>query len=217
MKNKNEKYIVYMHVFPNNKKYIGITKRKASDRWTNGHGYKKQIIMNNAIQKYGWKNIQHIILSEDLTREDACEMEKKLINLYKTTNRTFGYNCSTGGEKSAIGYRHTEEAKYRIKINNAKYWKGKHRGSEFMREIAKGNKNRAGKIQTEKAKQLNREKHNKKINQYDLEGNFIKHWAGIKEAEIYYNLPAGSISKVCKNKRKTTGGYVWKYDDGGIV
>ena len=64
---------------------------------------------------------------------------------------------------------------------------------------------------SENSKQLNREKHSIKIYQFDLENNFIKEWNSIKEAEMFYGLSTGSISKVCKNKRKTTGGYKWKY------
>lgn len=33
---KNKKYIVYMHIFPNGKKYIGMTGKKPSYRWENG-------------------------------------------------------------------------------------------------------------------------------------------------------------------------------------
>ena len=35
------KYAVYMHIFPNKKKYIGITGQKPKERWrVNGNGYK---------------------------------------------------------------------------------------------------------------------------------------------------------------------------------
>ena len=33
-------YIVYMHISPNNKKYIGITCQSLKNRWRNGEGYK---------------------------------------------------------------------------------------------------------------------------------------------------------------------------------
>lgn len=49
----------------------------------------------------------------------------------------------------------------------------------------------------------------KKVCQYTVDGKFIKIWDSIKEAQKYYKT--GNISAVCKNKRKTTAGYVWKY------
>jgi len=210
MENK-QNYILYMHIFPNNKKYIGITKRKVEERWINGNGYKKQKIVYNAIKKYGWENIKHIIILNNLSFKNACKKEIEYIQKYNTTNIEFGYNNSIGGEKSALGFKHSEEEKQKIKEHNAKYWKNKHRGSQFMSEIAKGNKNRKGKKHSENSKQLNREKHSIKVIQFDLQGNFIKEWNSIKEAENSYKLPRGSISKVCKNKRKTTGGYKWEY------
>lgn len=210
MENK-QNYILYMHIFPNDKKYIGITKRTTNERWMNGYGYKRQKIIYNAINKYGWNNVKHIILLNNLSFEDACKKEIEYIKKYNTNNIKFGYNSSTGGEKSALGFRHSNEAKEKIKTNNAKYWKNKHRGSNFMSKIAKGNKNRKGKTHSENSKQLNREKHSIKVLQYDLNDNFIKEWNSIKEAELFYNLSKGSISKVCKKKRITTGGYKWKY------
>jgi hypothetical protein len=78
-----DKYIVYKHITPSGKVYIGITKReKARDRWKYGHGYKQNRHFYNAILKYGWKNIKHQILASDLSLEEACTLEKELISLY---------------------------------------------------------------------------------------------------------------------------------------
>lgn len=74
---KEKKYIVYVHIFSNNKKYFGITSKKPNARWENGSGYseKRQPVMYNAIQKYGWENIEHKILHTDLTFEEANQKE----------------------------------------------------------------------------------------------------------------------------------------------
>ena len=45
----------------------------------------------------------------------------------------------------------------------------------------------------------------KKILQYDLNGNFIKEWDSIKDAEV--NLNIHSISSVCNKKLKSAGGF----------
>ena len=54
-------------------------------------------------------------------------------------------------------------------------------------------------------------KYGKKINQYDLNGNFIKTWDSTHEIERKTNILHQNIIKCCKNKSKTAGGYVWKY------
>jgi len=52
----------------------------------------------NAIQKYGWENVEHILLEEGLTAEMAAEREKYYIALYKTNEKEYGYNLTYGGE-----------------------------------------------------------------------------------------------------------------------
>lgn len=87
-------YSVYVHVFPNNKCYVGITRQDVNDRWQNGEGYKSQPVYD-AIKEYGWKNIQHIVLFTNLTQQEACEKEKELI--IKLDAIENGYNITTGG------------------------------------------------------------------------------------------------------------------------
>ena len=78
---ENKKYCVYKHIFPNNKVYIGVTCRKPEYRWDNGNGYTNtQRKIYNAIQKYGWENVKHEILFENLTKEEAEQKEIELIN-----------------------------------------------------------------------------------------------------------------------------------------
>lgn len=83
---------VYIHTFPNDKKYVGIS-MAPKNRWKNdGSGYKEQKRMWEAIQEFGWDNIKHEIILQDLSKETAREMEKILINQYKTMIPALGYN-----------------------------------------------------------------------------------------------------------------------------
>ena len=102
----------YLHIFPNEKIYVGTTQlKKPERRWKyGGSGYKRQPHLWNAIQKYGWENVKHkVIVCE--TPEEMWEMEKKLIKEYDTTNPEHGYNHSIGGEKGASGFHPTDETK----------------------------------------------------------------------------------------------------------
>ena len=69
-------YLVYMHISPSNKRYIGITCQKPKKRWgKNGKGYERQEYFYRAIEKYGWDNFQHIIIAKGLTKEIAEWLE----------------------------------------------------------------------------------------------------------------------------------------------
>lgn len=109
-----KKFIVYEHLFPNGKRYFGITSKKPNARWEGGTGYDKQHqpVMYNAIQKYGWDNIQHIILFEGLSFEEACSKEKELIAEYRTNccryGDDYGYNMTDGGE-GHLGWHQSKE------------------------------------------------------------------------------------------------------------
>lgn len=93
-------FIVYMHYNKiNGKKYIGITSQKVKRRWRkNGEGYHSCTLFYRAINKYGWESFEHIVLQSNLSKEKALEEEHKLIELYKTNNKEYGYNLTSGGD-----------------------------------------------------------------------------------------------------------------------
>lgn len=104
------KWCVYIHKCPNGKRYVGITSQEPEKRWQNGFGYKGQIFYN-AIEKYGWDNIEHYIIFTNLTELEACSKEKFLIKYYNTyihSKDSMGYNSSLGGE-SSCGYIPSDE------------------------------------------------------------------------------------------------------------
>ena len=58
-------HYVYMHIFPNGKKYIGYSHQNPSKRFRKGEGY-KGLSCYDDILKYGWDNIKHIIILEQV-------------------------------------------------------------------------------------------------------------------------------------------------------
>ena len=52
----------------------------------------------------------------------------------------------------------------------------------------------------------------KAIIQYDLEGNFIKRWESISEAERELFIAVSDIVRCCKLYNKSAGGYIWRYE-----
>lgn len=102
-------YSVYIHTFPNGKRYIGVTSWKPELRWgSNGCNYKNPYMVN-AIKKYGWDSVKHEIVAENLTVDEASELERKLIKDYSSANREYGYNISLGGVDNKICSNETKE------------------------------------------------------------------------------------------------------------
>ena len=100
MNNNKNCWTVYCHTTPSGKRYIGITSQKPEERWKNGNGY-KDTLFGKAIEKYKWENIQHNIVSTDLTEKEAKWLENYLICYYWTFvgfKDCKGYNCTLGGE-----------------------------------------------------------------------------------------------------------------------
>lgn len=124
-----DSWCLYVHTFPNGKQYFGITKQEPEKRWIGGHGYlkggKSESAMANAIRKYGWENVQHDILFDGLTLDEANWLEQWFIFTYKTNvcryGTEFGYNSTDGGDGNN-GHVMSEDA--RQKLSKAK--RGKH-------------------------------------------------------------------------------------------
>lgn len=199
---ENGNYCVYIHTSPSGKKYIGQTGKKPEYRWgKNGNGYLNkndggytQPAFAYAILKYGWENFDHEIIASNLTKDEADNFEKLLIEKLDTMNPQCGYNCREGGNSSCI----SEETRKKI----SKTLKGNVISEETRKKISESLKGtRMGKDNAV----------SKKIVQYDMRGNFIKVWDSIADAERELKIARGNIAKCCKGKWKTIAGYIWRY------
>ena len=150
----DKKYCVYLHTFPNGKVYVGTTCRKPKYRWNNGNGYaNRQRKMYNAIQKYGWQNVKHEILYDNLTKKEAAQKEIELIALYNSTNDKYGYNIEKGGN---LNKEITEETR-QLMIKNHKGMLGKKRTKKECEFIGKMQKERWRNLTVEqRAKEIKR-------------------------------------------------------------
>lgn len=212
-------FYVYMHINKiNNKKYIGITSQKPQYRWGKGKKYKECPRFFKDIAEYGWDNFEHIILHSDLEYEKAEKLEQFYIKKYRTLDEKFGYNIQSGGMKS---FSMAEETKQKTSMS----LKGRTFSKEHKRKISEsqmGEKNHMyGKKQSEESKEKIRIYNinhpssgtfpSKKVNQYDLEGNFIKTWNSMGQIKRELGISHCMISDCCRGKQKTSGGYIWKY------
>ena len=51
----------------------------------------------------------------------------------------------------------------------------------------------------------------KSVLQFDSNMNFIKHWECIMSATKNLGIDNSSITKCCRNRLKTAGGFIWRY------
>ena len=221
MNEANEKkWLLYVHITPCGKRYYGITEQKPKKRWANGKGYKRNKYFTRAIEKYGWTNITHEILAEDLTKYEAAELEKYMIQWYDTANEKYGYNLSRGGEGGNSGCERTEEWNHNIsKANKGKQFSEEHK--QKISETQKGENNSMyGKHHSkeirEKMSESRRGKNHPRAKSV-ICLTTKKIFLTAKEGAGYYNLKStGDISGCCKGKSKSAGKYngqklVWRY------
>ena len=71
-------YSVYQHVTPDGMYYFGAT-QNVERRWRNNGAEYKRTALQPYIEKFGWDNIQHIVLFKDQTKENALFIENFLI------------------------------------------------------------------------------------------------------------------------------------------
>lgn len=62
-------------------------------------------------------------------------------------------------------------------------------------------------------KKIKANKISKKVQQYSLDGKLLKEYTSLKNAEEETGIFKSNISRVCKGKLKSTGGFIWKYKE----
>lgn len=203
------KYTVYMHVTPSGKRYIGITCKKPEYRWNHGDGYALNKHFYNAILKYGWENIDHIIVCRDLSKDEACELEQFLIKVHETTNPSKGYNQSIGGESGSLGVHFTDERKK--KIGDAH--KGMRHTEDAKRRISEGHRGKPtwnkGRSWTDDEKETFCKAQKTRKSVKCVETGIV--YLGFRDAEKKTGIEHNDISRCCRGLRVSVGGYHWEY------
>ena len=214
-----KKYCVYCHTNKqNNKKYVGITSEKPEKRWKNGLGYKHNEYFFNAILKHGWEEFTHEILFTDLSKDDAEQIEKRLIKKWELTNRSRGYNIEGGGN---LGKEVSESTKKKLSEAAKKQMTPEAR--EHLRQCTlqqfktKGHPTLGYKCSAEKKRQLKKSHafHSKEIEQWDFEGNLINVFPSLHELERQTGFFRAAITNYLNGKSNYCYGFVWKRREKG--
>ena len=203
-------------------------------RWKNGLGYQTQERFYRAIKKYGWNNFEHIVLYSNLTKEEACAKEQELILLYKTQDREFGYNSTSGGEFCELSIETREkmselqkgrickdETKRKLSQMNAGEnhpMFGTHRSKSTREKISNSRKgitfseeHKQRLSEAKKGRCFGKDNNNfRSVNQLNLNGEFICSWNSLADVERQLKICKANICRAIKYDR-TAGGFKWEY------
>ena len=199
-------WLVYEHISPSGKIYVGITSLAPKARWENGSGYVKCKAFYKAIQKYGWDKIEHNIIAEGLGEKTAKNMEIDLIKYNK--ERGISYNIANGGD-GAAGHKCSELKRQQI----GALWRGKKIPEETRKRMSLGQK---GKVlpdsQKEKIRKamLGNKRGNKAVLQFK-NGVFIKEFPSCVDAAKELGIHPNNVSAVCRGIRSSTKGFLFVY------
>ena len=233
---------IYKITSPSGKIYIGQTTNysKRHNAYKN-HKCKLQPKLFASIEKYGFINHTIEIVKEcqveDLNYyeryyQEYYESVLNGLNLrYTATTDKSGFMSEESKKKmsdsgkgkiiteewrknlsiAGMNRRHTEEEKQKISQAN----KGKIKTPEHIAKIQATLKTMQMPKRSEETKalqSLNNGK-SKKVNQYDLEGNFINQFRSGSQASRELGISVISISSCALGKTKTAGGFKWKYEN----
>lgn len=175
------------------------------DRWNR---HKQDLLKNihhskplqNFVNKYGIDTICFKLI-ENCGKKDLISREQHYID---TLNPYFNI-CKTAGNR--LGSTVSEET--RLKISN------KLKGTKRIRTQEQIDKHRQaviGRTAWNKGIKMGSIANpGKPILQLTIDGIIIKEWNHAKEIEQFTKINRRNIGQCCKGKRKTAGGFMWKY------
>lgn len=233
---KNNNYSVYKHTAPNGKVYIGITCQTLTKRWKNGQGYDGCTAFYRAIQKYGWDNIEHVVVASGLDKAEACKMEQEIISRFDSTNPNKGYNLTKGGEH----YEVPDAQRERYRQTHLKYYEEHPEARERISQMQKGKKNSPETIEKKretmrayiashpearercrnnfKGKKRSKENCEKIGAAHSVSViclDTMQQFNSVKAAAEWAGVCPSAVSAVLRGYAKTTGGYRFDYYKGG--
>ena len=183
-------YCIYAHINKvNGKIYIGISKN-VKNRWAaKEENYKRSPAIYNAFKKYGWDNFDHIVMWDNMTKEEACQMERAMIFLFQFTKKS--YNIAEGGEGVS----------------------GVHFSDERRREMSEARKGiKHSPERSAKDKELRRKLQGKPVYAFDMTTKLlVKSYDSISRAAEELNTTWHCIKRAIVGKAVSSHGFYWSF------
>lgn len=124
-----KKYWVYLHITPDGMVYVGRSGLKYTyERWKPSHY--KNTTLEPYIEKWGWENIKHEVVKDNLSKEESYRLEGELSKMYKEKgvciNKYISCGLRCNGEENAYRKKYRdehEETRNKEKEYNKQYHK----------------------------------------------------------------------------------------------
>jgi len=184
----------------NLKCYIGyssdITTRWASHR----RNLRRNTHVNPYLQSaYNIPNSHEFIyeIIHKCSISDLPMYEKYFIKKYNAFYKNGGYNMTPGGDGQPSGENHPNYGKKRLDLAGKPAWNKGLKGATIAWNKGLKRPNPYGCY------------NEKKIDQFDLNGNFVKRWNSITETSTQYNMRA--IGNCLRGRTGSSCKYIWRY------
>ena len=193
----------------NGKVYVGQTCRTFKERMGE-HLRHKNTTLGKALAKYGIDNFEYGIIDEAKTIEELNE--KEIFWIEKLNSITpYGYNLCKGGNNT-LGYNHKEESKEKMRLSKKGTFKGEDNPFFGKKHTHETRQKMRDAWTEERKEQLRLSAKTRKYRTVKVRNVVTGEvFDSVKKAAEKYSLKDTHISRVCKGKRKTTGGFKWEY------
>ena len=195
----------------NGKVYIGQTIKSLKVRWSQHCTPNSNCrFLHNAIIKHGAINFTIEQIDVACSREELDQKEVYWIKYYDSMNQEKGYNLTSGGEHPIVSeqsiQRRVKSREGRFTGKNATMY-GKHHSENTRKRMSEKYKGVGNPFYGKKHSIEWKQKKYKRVKCIETGEVF----ESIKSAGTRYDLDSSSISKCCRGKYKTIGGFHWRY------
>lgn len=206
---------MFEEVVPNSEKWMALTTLK-NEEWKDIPGFEKLYAVSNygRVMRIGHhrismrynKNGKHYptkILSCSINSQGYVNTQiRQLSGHFKTFKvHRLVATLFIDNVDNKPQVNHIDGNKQNNRIDNLEWCtngeNGKHAWDNGLRKRLVGEKN----------------KFSKAINQFDIQGNYIKTWGSIGQITKELGISHSLITATCQHKQKTSHGYIWKYKE----
>lgn len=163
----------------------------------------EQKLNHSYLMKYKWQTLEYRSLREAIIKTPEHQQKR---------------SESVSGDKNGMyGKSHTTEAKLKMsesRFGEKNYWFSKEKPIETKEKISQSlKKHHETNVISDETKRKISEGCSTSVSQYSLRGEYMDTFTSIALAGKLLAIDSSCITKCCKGKRTSAGGFRWKYAD----